>query len=372
MRSVRNIRLAGPNLSATLLRALFAVVFGVTGFLLGREAYIHLFALHFANELLQVAFNIVAPVAGAVIGVALAPLAQTFFEDELVVVEGAIDRLTPMELAGGAIGLIVGLIVAFLIKNILFEFISTAGRAGSYVAISLYIFVSVFFAYLGARVGAKQRLAPFTSGAVPVAAAVTERPKIVDTSVVIDGRITEIVESGFLEGPLVLPRFVLRELQLIADSLDSMKRARGRRGLEVLSKLQEYTTVEISERDYPDVVGGAVDAKLVRLAQELGGKLVTNDYNLNKVAHVEGVTVLNINELANAVKPVVLPGEELNVQVIREGKEQHQGVGYLDDGTMIVVENGRRLVGETVDVAVTSVLQTVAGRMIFARLKKES
>ena len=373
MRSVRTIRLVGPNLSATILRALFAVVFGVTGFLLGREAYIHVFALHFANEMWQVAFNIVTPVAGAIVGVALAAPAQTFFEDELVVVEGAIDRLAPMELAGGAIGLIVGLIVAFLVKNILFEFISTAGRAGSYVAISLYIFVSVFFAYLGARVGSKQRILPFTSGAAAAATpAPAERPKIVDTSVVIDGRITEIVESGFLEGPLVLPRFVLRELQLIADSLDSMKRARGRRGLEVLSKLQEYTTVEISERDYPDVVGGAVDAKLVRLAQELGGKLVTNDYNLNKVAHVEGVTVLNINELANAVKPVVLPGEELNVQVIREGKEQHQGVGYLDDGTMIVVENGRRLVGETVDVAVTSVLQTVAGRMIFARLKRES
>ncbi|MBC5816411.1 MAG: TRAM domain-containing protein [Candidatus Eremiobacteraeota bacterium] len=208
-------------------------------------------------------------------------------------------------------------------------------------------------------------------GGTAEAPAANAMPKIVDTSVIIDGRITEIVESGFLEGPLILPRFVLRELQLIADSLDSMKRTRGRRGLEVLSKLQEFTSVQISERDYPDVVGAAVDAKLVRLAQELRGKLLTNDYNLNKVAHVEGVTVLNINELANAVKPIVQPGEELNVQVIREGKEQHQGVGYLDDGTMIVVENGRRLVGETVDVAVTSVLQTVAGRMIFARLKRE-
>ncbi|MBV8726218.1 MAG: PIN domain nuclease, partial [Candidatus Eremiobacteraeota bacterium] len=187
--------------------------------------------------------------------------------------------------------------------------------------------------------------------------------------VIVDGRITEIVESGFLEGPLILPRFVLRELQLIADSLDSIKRVRGRRGLEVLSRLQEFTAVQISERDYPDIVGAAVDAKLVRLAQELNGKLLTNDYNLNKVAQVEGVSVLNINELANAVKPVVLPGEELHVQVIREGKEPHQGVGYLDDGTMIVVENGRRLLGAETDVLVTSVLQTVAGRMIFARIK---
>ncbi|MDQ6929880.1 MAG: TRAM domain-containing protein, partial [Candidatus Eremiobacteraeota bacterium] len=288
-----------------------------------------------------------------------------------VVVEGAIDRLSPSELAGGAVGLIVGLIIGFLIKNILFEFISLTGRPGSYVAILLYIIISVFAAYLGARVGAKQRIVPLAGAPAAVSVNASGVPKIVDTSVIIDGRITEIVESGFLEGPLVLPRFVLRELQLIADSIDSMKRTRGRRGLEVLSKLQEFTSVEISERDYPDIVGAAVDAKLVRLAQELKGKLVTNDYNLNKVAHVEGVTVLNINELANAVKPVVLPGEELHVQVIREGKEQHQGVGYLDDGTMIVVENGRRLIGTAVDVAVTSVLQTVAGRMIFARLKRE-
>jgi uncharacterized protein YacL len=346
------------------------VVFGVTGFLLGREAYLKLFSLHFASEFWQIAFTILSPVLGAVIGVALAPLAQHVFEDELNVVEGAIDRLEPAELAGGAVGLVVGLIIAFLIKNILFEFISIAGRPGSYLAILLYIIISIFAAYLGARVGAKQKIVPFGGPAVTAAGA-GGSPKIVDTSVIIDGRITEIVESGFLEGPLILPRFVLRELQLIADSLDSMKRTRGRRGLEVLSKLQEFTSVQISERDYPDIVGAAVDAKLVRLAQELGGKLLTNDYNLNKVAHVEGVSVLNINELANAVKPIVLPGEELNVQVIREGKEQHQGVGYLDDGTMIVVENGRRLVGETVDVAVTSVLQTVAGRMIFARLKRE-
>jgi len=351
-----------------LLRVVFALVFGVTGFLLGREAYLHVFALHFASEGWQTALSILSPAVGAIFGVALAVPAQSFFEVELGVVEGAMDRLAPSELAGGAIGLIVGLVIAFLIKNILFEFISVAGRPGSYIAILLYLIISVFAAYLGARVGAKQRIVTLPGSAVASAAA---HPKIVDTSVIVDGRITEIVESGFLDGPLVLPRFVLRELHLISDSTDSMKRARGRRGLEVLSKLQELLPVEISERDYPDIVGAAVDAKLVRLAQELHGKIVTNDYNLNKVAHVEGVAVLNINELANAVKPVVLPGEELNVQVIREGKEGHQGVGYLEDGTMIVVENGRRLIGETVDVAVTSVLQTVAGRMIFARLKRE-
>jgi uncharacterized protein YacL len=155
---------------------------------------------------------------------------------------------------------------------------------------------------------------------------------------------------------------------LIADSTDGMKRSRGRRALDVLSKLQEIVPIEISEIDYPDIVG--VDAKLVRMARETGGRLVTNDYNLNRVAHVEGVTVLNINELANAVKPIVLPGEEMHVAILREGKESQQGVGYLDDGTMIVVENGRRLIGDSADVVVTSVLQTVAGRMIFAKTKR--
>ncbi len=187
---------------------------------------------------------------------------------------------------------------------------------------------------------------------------------------IVDGRVLEIAETGFLEGPLVVPRFVLRELQLIADSVDGMKRTRGRRGLEVLTKLQEIMPIEIADRDYDDIA--AVDAKLVRLAKERRAKLVTNDYNLNRVAQVEGVTVLNVNELAEAVKPVVLPGEELHVSIVRDGKEAHQGVGYLDDGTMIVVENGRRLIGEDVDVQVTSVLQTVAGRMIFAKPKRSS
>ena len=362
MRGFRDIRV-GPNLAAALLRFIFAIIFGVTGFLLGREAYIHLFSLHFASEPLQLAFTILAPVVGAVIGVLLAPVAQGFFEDELNAVERAIERLAPVELAGGAIGLIAGLIIAFLIRSILFEFISTTGRAGSYIAILLYIIISIFAAYLGARVGARMHIMPF----IPTATIGGGTPKIIDTSVIVDGRIVEILESGFLEGPFVLPRFVLRELQAIADSTDPMKRTRGRRGLEVLSRLQELGVLELSERDFEDVRGA--DAKLVRVAQELRGKLVTNDYNLNRVAGVEGVMVLNINELANAVKPVVLPGEELHVQIIRDGKEPHQGVGYLDDGTMIVVEHGRRLVGETTDVVVTSVLQTVAGRMIFAKPK---
>ncbi|HET6895156.1 MAG TPA: TRAM domain-containing protein [Candidatus Baltobacteraceae bacterium] len=351
-------------MAAALLRFVFAIVFGVTGFLLGREAYVHLLSLHVASEALQLAFNILAPVLGALVGVLLAPVAQAFFEDELNAVERAIERLAPVELAGGAIGLIVGLLIAFLIRSILFEFISTSGRAGSYVAILLYIIISIFAAYLGARVGARMHIMPLAAGV----SAAGVQPKVIDTSVIVDGRIVEILESGFLEGPLILPRFILRELQTIADSTDVSRRARGRRGLEVLKQLQETGLLEISERDYGDV--READAKLVRLAQDLAGKLLTTDYNLNRVAHVEGVDVLNINELANAVKPVVLPGEEMHVQIIRDGKEPHQGVGYLDDGTMVVVEQGRRLIGESTDVTVTSVLQTAAGRMIFGKVKK--
>jgi uncharacterized protein YacL len=368
LRSLPNIRVAQKGISETVLRAAFVLVFGVTGFLLGREAYFSLLSPHFANETLQLVFLIFSPVVGVIVGLLLAPLAQALFESQLYQAEGAMERLTPAEIAGGAVGLIVGLLIAYLIKGIVFELISDFGRAGTYVAIVLYLIVAIFAAYLGARIGAKIRIVPVPRA---VGGGANGVPKLVDTSTIVDGRIVEIVESGFLEGELIVPRFVLRELQAISDSVDALKRTRGRRGFDVLSRLQELAVVEISERDFSDMAPGNVDARLVRLAQELGAKLVTNDYNLNRIAHVEGVAVLNVNELANAVKPVVLPGEELHVAVIREGKEFHQGVGYLEDGTMIVVEHGRRLIGEEADVIVTSVLQTVAGRMIFARPKRE-
>jgi uncharacterized protein YacL len=336
--------------------------------LLGREAYDNVLSLHFANETLQFVLLLVSPVIGAIVGILLAPLAQSLFETEVEQVEGAMERLSPGEIAGGAVGLIVGLIVAFLVKSIIFEFISSASKSGSYVAIVLYLIFAIFAAIVGARVGAKTRLVPVAKTAAVGGTA----PKLLDTSTVIDGRIVEIAESGFLEGSLIVPRFVLHELQTIADSFDGQKRTRGRRGFDVLSRLQEIATFEISERDFTDMPPGNVDARLVRLAQEMGAKLVTNDYNLNRVAQVEGVDVLNVNELANAVRPVVLPGENLHVHVIREGKELHQGVGYLDDGTMIVVEQGRRLIGEETDVVVTSVLQTVAGRMIFAKPRRDT
>jgi len=354
-------------MASALLRALFMIVFAITGFLLGRETYLHLISLHVANQGWSIALTIVVPMVGALAGLFLAPLAQSIFEVQLESVEGTIERLSPGEIIGGAIGLIAGLVIAFLLKSVLVEFVANAGPAGVYVANVIYIILSVFAAFLGTRVGSKQHL-----GSLPVAGPSDTRgaavAKLIDTSVIVDGRVVDIVESGFLEGPLVVPRFVLRELQLIADSVDPMKRTRGRRGLEVLSKLQETIDLEIADEDYADLAG--VDDKLVRLARERGAKLVTNDYNLNRVAVVEGVTVLNVNELAGAVKPVLLPGEELHVTIVRDGKEAHQGVGYLEDGTMIVVENGRRLIGEDTDVQVTSVLQTVAGRMIFAKLKR--
>ena len=358
-------------MATALLRPVFGLILATVGFLLGREAYLHMLSIHINNQMWQFTLEVVAPIVGALVGVVLAPTAQQFFEQELATVEKAIDGLDPAELIGGAAGLTAGLVIAFLIKSVLFEFITFAGRAGGYVAVALYIIVSIFAAYLGARVGMKRRLGEFSKfGGLGSAdpAKPANVPKVIDTSVIVDGRLAEIITAGFLEGPFIVPRFVLRELQLIADSLDSLKRTRGRRGLEVLAQLQETTALEIDERDYTDI--SAVDAKLVRLARERSGKLVTNDYNLNRVAHVEGVAVLNVNELANAVKPIVLPGEELHVAIIRDGKEQHQGVGYLDDGTMIVVEHGKRLIGESIDVTVTSVLQTVAGRMIFARVKR--
>lgn len=192
-------------------------------------------------------------------------------------------------------------------------------------------------------------------------------PKVLDTSVIIDGRIFDICKTGFVEGTLIIPNFVLEELRHIADSSDSLKRNRGRRGLDILNKIQKELDIEVKIWDKEVKDAREVDIKLLKLAKEIGGKVVTNDYNLNKVAEFQGVPVLNINELANAVKPVLLPGEELSILVSKIGKEQNQGIAYLDDGTMIVIENGRRYVNEVIDVVVTSVLQTAAGRMIFAR-----
>lgn len=195
--------------------------------------------------------------------------------------------------------------------------------------------------------------------------------KILDTSVIIDGRIEDICDTAFIEGNLVVPQFILKELQLVADSADGMKRQRGRRGLEVLDHLQKSSQVSviISEMDFPEVKD--VDSKLIELAKHLDAKIITNDFNLNKVAQLQGIPVLNINELANALKPVVLPGETIKVFILKEGKEKDQGVAYLDDGTMVVVDNSRKMIGQNVDITVTSVLQTTVGKMIFGRYNEE-
>ncbi len=196
------------------------------------------------------------------------------------------------------------------------------------------------------------------------------RPKLLDTNVIIDGRIADICKAGFVEGPIYVPKFIVEELQQIADSADSLKRARGRRGLDILTQMQKDMDLQVPEPENGENIDEEVDARLVRFARQTNGAIITNDYNLNKVAGLQGVDVLNVNELANALKPVVLPGEEMRVTVIKEGKEKEQGIGYLDDGTMIVVEGARRRLDETLMVVVTSVLQTVQGKMIFAKMKE--
>ncbi|MFJ7921074.1 PIN/TRAM domain-containing protein [Lysinibacillus fusiformis] len=283
------------------------------------------------------------------------------------------------DLLFGTLGLIIGLIVAyflgFAINSVQFPVVTEV----------LPIILSFVLGYLGFRLGFRKRdelIQLFTLRSNQTKKKATEGAeipevrgsyKLLDTSVIIDGRIADISETGFIEGVLVVPQFVLTELQHIADSSDTLKRTRGRRGLDILRKLQDErkTNVEITDEDFEDVQ--EVDLKLVRLAKKMGNdtQIVTNDFNLNKVCELHHVKVLNINDLANAVKPVVIPGEDMQVVVIKDGKEHNQGVAYLDDGTMIVVEGGRSYIGQAITVTVTSVLQTSAGRMIFAKPKDD-
>ncbi|PJZ66694.1 TRAM domain-containing protein [Leptospira wolffii] len=266
------------------------------------------------------------------------------------------------------VGALLGFAVAWFLGTVIrFEELNLA----------LYLILGLFGARAGKSFSKEPGLAIFGggSGALPASdpfgvAPINKdevRDKILDTSVVIDGRILDIADTHFIDGPLILPNFVLREIQLISDSSDPIKRARGRRGLEMLNKLQRKGSIEvkITYKDYSDT--REVDAKLIKLARDTGGKIVTNDFNLNKVAELQGVKVLNLNTLANALKPVVLPGEELGIQVIKEGKDENQGIGYLEDGTMVVIENGGHLVGKEVKVTVTSIIQTAAGKMIFTK-----
>lgn len=267
---------------------------------------------------------------------------------------------------GGLLGISGGLLFAYLLILPLKLFI------GEDIKILSLVLMSVF-GYGGLLLGLDRGKAISVASIIRLfrGQGMEENLKILDTSVIIDGRIADVCETGFLDGTFILPQFILQELQHIADSPDPMKRARGRRGLDILHKVQKMSriTVRIVDEDFPKIK--EVDAKLVALAKILNAKVITNDFNLNKVAELQGVSVLNINELANSLKPVVLPGEVMKVYILKEGKEYNQGVAYLDDGTMVVVENSRRLIGKNADVTVSSVLQTTAGRMIFSKLKED-
>ena len=287
--------------------------------------------------------------------------------------------VSPDEIIVGVIGLVVGLLIALLITQ-LYSVIENR-----YLYMVITIITYIVFAYLGIVI-ATRKVKDTLSAVMEAKTQKNDQnaffsrgkkksegvPKIFDTSVIIDGRIAEIVKTGFLEGPIIIPEFVLVELRHIADSSDSLKRTRGRRGLDILNKIQTDYGVEIYNTDNEKILKEIpeVDVKLLKLAQLMNGKVVTNDFNLNKVATINGVSVLNINELANTLKPVVIPGEEMTVSLVKQGKDNNQAVAYLDDGTMIVVEDGRRMIGKTTEINVTSVLQTSAGRMIFGRLKK--
>jgi uncharacterized protein YacL len=282
----------------------------------------------------------------------------------IIYFELRIRRASLKTLIGAAIGSTMGIMGASLMG-----FLITAQPWDTPLKSFLTLTLTLFMAYCGLLVGAAKGdyLDLAALGGILSDKGAKQHFKILDTSVIIDGRVADISETGFLDGTILIPQFVLRELQQIADSSDSAKRNRGRRGLDILARIQKNQSldVQIHEADFPQVK--EVDLKLIELGKQLNAPIVTNDFNLNKVAHLRGVAVLNINELANALKPVVLPGEIMKVFILKEGKEYNQGVAYLDDGTMVVVDNARRLIGKNVDMIVTSVLQTTAGKMIFGR-----
>ncbi len=304
-----------------------------------------------------------SPVKGALLGV--------FAGGVVLLLETVVGRSAPRQVLWGSVGLLVGLVLAVLAGSAL-----APNNTSTETAIRVGLAVGL--GWIGLATGARRadwfslsRLRSDWQASSDTFVA-KSTPKILDTSVIIDGRIAEIADAGFMEGPLVIPQFVLVELQQVADSSDPLKRNRGRRGLDMLQRIQKnpVVAIQIVDTDFPDVK--EVDLKLIELALRTEGKIVTNDFNLNKVAQLRGVKILNINDLANCLRPLVLPGEPMRIFVSKEGKEHGQGVGYLDDGTMVVVEGGRRALGRTIDVNVTTVLQTAAGKMIFVRWPEAS
>lgn len=326
------------------------------------------------NVVLRVILIITSGAVIGILGFTLAPWLMAKIIELTDWIERKLTKMPLSDLLGAAVGLIIGLIIASLFGSSL----ARIPLLGNY----LTILFSLILGYLGLSLGYKKKDELFSIFNVfpklggkdkekhgNMKFDTVRRGKILDTSVIIDGRIADICRSGFVQDVLIIPGFVLEELQHIADSSDPLKRNRGRRGLDILNKMQKELEirVQIYDKDFPDIQ--EVDSKLVKLAQTIDADIFTNDYNLNKVAELQGIKVLNINELANALKPVYLPGEEMIVQIVKDGKESKQGIGYLDDGTMIVVEAGKKYINQTIYVMVTSVLQTAAGRMIFAKPK---
>ncbi|SHI12631.1 Uncharacterized conserved protein YacL, contains PIN and TRAM domains [Clostridium collagenovorans DSM 3089] len=323
------------------------------------------------NNIKKLVIITVSTLLCALIVYFIAPLITNLIIRGMDYIEKMVQKRPTNELVVGTIGAIIGL----LISTLFFSQLRSTSTIWNIATVIVTIIVTIICIDVSIR--RKEEIFGFVSNVKKGTASSKEKklkgkatPKVLDTSVIIDGRIFDLCQTGFIEGTLIIPQFVLDELRHIADSSDDLKRTKGRRGLDILNKIQTELTipVEISEANFKDIL--EVDSKLLKLAQVINGKVITNDFNLNKVATFQGVEVLNINELANAIKPILLPGEQLKTQIVKDGKESGQGIAYLDDGTMIVVEGGRKHVGEVADVVVTSVLQTSAGRMIFAKRKE--
>ena len=360
-----------------LLRGVFSVIGMIIGYFISEVLItIPQIASYLSTTIAMVAFYIIISLIFGLILYIISPVIYNGISNLIDYIEKSMQKMSITEILYGTVGAVIALILMTFIAKPINDIHRLFGPI-------LLVLLNVLAAVIGAKIMIKKK-DDITTLLVNIKKPVIKEkkakepikettvvgiPKILDTSVIIDGRIFDICETGFVEGPLVIPNFVLDELRHISDSSDALKRNRGRRGLDILNKIQKELSIEtqIVDDDFPKIA--EVDAKLLKLAQKMEGKVITNDYNLNKVAEFQGVPVLNINELSNAIKPVVLPGEEMTVDIVKDGKESSQGVAYLEDGTMIVVEGGRKYIGQTTDVIVTSVLQTAAGRMIFAKPK---
>lgn len=360
-----------------ILRGLFTLIGGVLGYILGAWGVSMEFVAKLGLNKIPLApiiFVIFCILFVGLIFYFISPVLNSAIIKSMEYLERSAQKVPVIDIVFAGVGALIGLVISVLLSSLI--------RIESVIFTIITVIVTIIITVLCADICVRKKdeiMHVFSSlrknggnkDSKNKANIDKGCPKVLDTSVIIDGRIFDICETGFIESTLVIPTFVLDELRHIADSSDSLKRTKGRRGLDILNKIQKELSikVEIWEGDFKDIK--EVDIKLLKLAQTLNGKVITNDYNLNKVAELQGVPVLNINELANAVKPVLLPGEVMNTVVIKDGKEAGQGVAYLDDGTMIVIEDGRKFIGENIKVVVTSVLQTAAGRMIFAKPKED-